>query len=96
MGGSRKRKAEFVNYLTNESLEKILPFRTTQVRLANLMQHLANHSTYHRGQVALMMRHLDAQPLASHVFLVEGCREAASAQQPAREMAGIRGLASRI
>jgi uncharacterized damage-inducible protein DinB len=72
-----KEQAEFVNRLTNESLEKMLPFRTTQIRLAHLMQHLANHSTYHRGQVALMMRQLDAQPLATdfHVFLVEG-REA--------------------
>jgi uncharacterized damage-inducible protein DinB len=41
------------------------------------MQHLANHSTYHRGQVALMMRQLAAEPLATdfHVFLVEGRRE---------------------
>src|SRR5260370_2361871 len=58
-----KEQAEFVNRLTSESLEKMLPFRTTQIRLANLMQHLANHSTYHRGQVALMMRQLDTQPL---------------------------------
>ena len=49
-----------MNRVTNESLEKMLPFRTTQIRLAHLMQHLANHSTYHRGQVALMMRQLDA------------------------------------
>jgi len=77
-----KEQAEFVNRLTSESLEKMFPFRTTQIRLANLMQHLANHSTYHRGQVALMMRQLDAQPVATdfHVFLVEGCREAAAAQ----------------
>ncbi len=73
-----KEQVEFVNRVTNESLEKMLPFRTTQIRLAHLMQHLANHSTYHRGQVALMMRQLDAEPLATdfHVFLVEGRREA--------------------
>ena len=73
-----KEQAEFVNRLTNESLGKMLFFRTTQIRLAHLMQHLANHSTYHRGQVALMMRQLDAEPLATdfHVFLVEGRREA--------------------
>jgi hypothetical protein len=42
------------------------------------MQHLANHSTYHRGQLAAMMRQLEAEPLATdfHVFLVEGRREA--------------------
>jgi uncharacterized damage-inducible protein DinB len=67
-----KVQVEFVNRLTDESLEKMVPFRTTQIRLAHLMQHLANHSTYHRGQIALMMRQLDAAPLATdfHVFLV--------------------------
>jgi uncharacterized damage-inducible protein DinB len=37
------------------------------------MLHLANHSTYHRGQVALMMRQLASEPAATdfHVFLVE-------------------------
>lgn len=81
-----KEQAEFVNRVTNESLEKVLPFRTTQIRLAHLMQHLANHSTYHRGQVALMMRQLDAEPLATdfHVFLAEGRREAATAHSSIR------------
>jgi uncharacterized damage-inducible protein DinB len=67
-------QTEFVNRMTNESLEKLLPFCTTHISLAHLMQHLANHSTYHRGQVALMMRQLNAEPLATdfHVFLVEG------------------------
>jgi uncharacterized damage-inducible protein DinB len=76
-----KEQTEFVNRLTNESLEKMLPFRTTQIRLAHLMQHVANHSTYHRRQIALMMRQLDAEPLATdfHVFLVEGRGGAAPA-----------------
>ena len=58
----------------------MLPFRKTQIRLAHLMQHLANHSTYHRGQIALMMRHLEAEPLAKdfNVFLV-GSRETGAA-----------------
>ena len=69
-----KEQADFVNGVTNESLKKMLPVRTTQINLAHLMQHLANHSTYHRGQLALMLRLLDAEPLATdfHVFLVEG------------------------
>jgi uncharacterized damage-inducible protein DinB len=73
-----KEQTEFVNQLTNELLERMLPFRTTQISLAHLMQHLANHSTYHRGQVALMMRQLGTEPLATdfHVFLVEGLSEA--------------------
>ena len=58
----------------------MLPFRTRQIRLAHLMQHLANHSTYHRGKIALMMRQLEAEPLATdfHVFLVETSETAAA------------------
>jgi uncharacterized damage-inducible protein DinB len=68
-----KQQVEFVNSVTEEALRKMLPFTKTQLSLAHLMVHLANHSTYHRGQVALMMRQLNAAPLATdfHVFLVE-------------------------
>ena len=75
-----KESADFVNSVTEEALEKMLPFRTTQLSLAYLMQHLVNHSTYHRGQVAVMMRQLDAKPLPTdfHVFLLECPRAAAT------------------
>jgi uncharacterized damage-inducible protein DinB len=77
-----KEQTEFVNRVTDESLEGMFPVRTKQISLAHLMQHLANHSTYHRGQVALMLRQLGAQPLATdfHVFLLELAREASTAQ----------------
>lgn len=69
-----KEQIEFVDRLTDDVLQRMLPFRGTQVSLAQLMQHLANHSTYHRGQLTLMMRQLKAQPVQTdfHVFLVEG------------------------
>jgi uncharacterized damage-inducible protein DinB len=37
------------------------------------MQHLANHSTYHRGQIASMIRRLGAEPLPTDFafFLLE-------------------------
>jgi len=65
-----KEQIDFVDQLTTEALQKMLPFRSTHISLAHLMQHLANHSTYHRGQVALMMRQLDVEPLPTdfHVF----------------------------
>ena len=77
-----REQIEFVNRVTNESLRRMIPVRTTQISLAHLMQHLANHSTYHRGQVTLMMRQLAAEPLATDfaVFLMEGRRESADAQ----------------
>ena len=69
-----QEQVEFVNRVTDEALRKMVPFRMKQIKLMHLMQHLANHSTYHRGQIALMMRQLGAEPLATdfHVFLVEG------------------------
>jgi uncharacterized damage-inducible protein DinB len=72
-----KEQAEFVNGVTNESLEKTFPIGKTRVSLARLMQHLVNHSTYHRGQIALMLRQLDAVPPATDfvVFLREASRE---------------------
>ena len=75
-----KEQTEFVDSVTEEALARMLPFRTTQLSLAHLMQHLVNHSTYHRGQVALMMQQLDAEPLATdfHVFLLDGPRAAAT------------------
>ena len=69
-----KEQLAFVNSLTDEALRKMLPVRGTQISLMHLMQHLANHSTYHRGQVAMMMRQVGAKPLATdfHLFLIEG------------------------
>ena len=72
-----REQIEFVNRVTAESLERMLPVGAKQISLAHLMQHLANHSTYHRGQVTLMMRQLAAKPLATDfaMFLMEGRRE---------------------
>jgi len=69
-----KEMAEFVNGLTQEDLKKMLPARGARISLTHLMQHLANHSTYHRGQVALMMRQLGTEPVATdfRVFIGEG------------------------
>jgi uncharacterized damage-inducible protein DinB len=69
-----KEQIAFVESVTDDCLNRMLPFRTTHVSLAHLMQHVANHSTYHRGQISLMMRQLNAEPIATdfHVFLAEG------------------------
>src|ERR1700756_187754 len=69
-----REQIAFVSSLTNESLEKMLPARGTELSLPPLMQHVANHSPYHRGQIVLMLRQLAAEPVATdfHVFLAEG------------------------
>ena len=45
-----REQAEFVNRVTNESLEKLRPFGTTQIGLRTQTQHLMNHSAYLRDQ----------------------------------------------
>jgi len=82
-----KEQIEFVNCVTDESLRRMLPVHETQISMAHLMQHLANHSTYHRGQVALMMRQLAAKPLATDfaMFLMEGRRAGYPVPDPRRK-----------
>ena len=69
----QSEQSEFVNRVDSDSLATMLPFRGTRLSLMHLMQHVVNHSSYHRGQVALTMRQLGAEPLATdfHVFLLE-------------------------
>lgn len=69
-----KEQTEFVNRLTEEALAKTILVLKTYLSLGHLMQHLANHSTYHRGQIAMMMRQLGEKPVATdfHLFLREG------------------------
>ena len=77
-----REQLDFVNSVTTESLQTMFPARNTLLSLAHLMQHVANHSTYHRGQISLMMRQLGAEPVATdfHVFLGERRELALSAQ----------------
>jgi uncharacterized damage-inducible protein DinB len=56
---------KFVNEVTDELLDRTLPVRNTSISLARLVQHLANHSTYHRGQIAMMLRQLGAKAPAT-------------------------------
>lgn len=67
-------QVEFIQLLTSERLEQMVPVRAGELKLIHLMQHVANHSTYHRGQIALLMRQLGAVPLATdfHVFMMGG------------------------
>jgi uncharacterized damage-inducible protein DinB len=37
--------------------------------LWHMLQHLANHGTYHRGQVTTMLRQLGAKPQATDLIL---------------------------
>lgn len=78
-----KEQLAFLSRLTDDLLQKLLPTRLGDVRLALQMQHMASHSTYHRGQVSLMMRQLHAQPVGTDfaLFLAEVLPQPATAAQ---------------
>jgi uncharacterized damage-inducible protein DinB len=67
-----REQVDFLEATSHEDVNRMLPHRAIFVPLVQLMQHVANHSTYHRGQIALMMRQLEAKPVSTdfHVFLV--------------------------
>ena len=64
----------FVNSRTAEDLERVLHYRTTEGHansqpLWQMLQHLANHGSYHRGQITTLLRQLGAAPAATDLIL---------------------------
>ena len=60
---------EFVRALTATDLTREFQYQSTRgtqfsTPLWQMLQHLANHGTYHRGQVTTMLRQLSAKPVA--------------------------------
>jgi uncharacterized damage-inducible protein DinB len=67
------RLLKFVSTLTQEDLHKVIEYRTLKFGiyknpLWQSMQHVVNHSTYHRGQVVTLLRQLLATPLSSDLM----------------------------
>ncbi len=62
-----REQMDFVNGVTDESLESVVAYVNTKGEewrypLWQMMQHVVNHSSYHRGQVATLLRQLGAEP----------------------------------
>ncbi|HWP84279.1 MAG TPA: DinB family protein [Terriglobia bacterium] len=79
--------AVFLAALDDQRLQAVVPYRTLagapQAQpLWQQMAHLANHSTYHRGQVATLLRQLGAQPIGTD--LIAFFREQAGSDAAAR------------
>lgn len=71
-----KQYTDFIGGLTEGSLESVIAYTNTkgerwEYRLGSMIQHLMNHSTYHRGQVTTMLRQLGAEvtPVDLLVFM---------------------------
>lgn len=65
--------AAYLLGLTQAELDAPRPLDADPYTLGELVQHVFNHSTYHRGQVALLIRQLGYEPPSTdyHDFLAE-------------------------
>ena len=71
----------FIQKLPAADLDRVVEYKNTKGHafsnpMWQMLQHLVNHSTYHRGQITTMLRQLDAAPSATD--LIAFCRERAS------------------
>jgi uncharacterized damage-inducible protein DinB len=67
-------RAAFLRTLTSDDLARPIPYTLLDgsgaaLPLATLVRHTANHSTYHRGQLASMLRRLGAAPPATDLLV---------------------------
>jgi len=67
-------RASFLSSLRDPDLKREISYRNLKgepwrYSLADLLLHLINHSTYHRGQVATMLRQVGATPLPTDLLV---------------------------
>jgi uncharacterized damage-inducible protein DinB len=68
------RLLEFVRGLSQEDLNREMVYKNLKLEdfrnpLWQSLHHLANHGTYHRGQVTTLLRQLGAQPVSTDLIL---------------------------
>lgn len=64
---------DYVASLTADDVQRVIQFKTTagtafSQPLWQMLQHLANHGTYHRGQVAAMLRQLGTKAVSTDLI----------------------------
>lgn len=64
---------KFVRAVSASDLERVVTYRNTKGNpflspMWQMLQHVVNHGTYHRGQVTTMLRQLDATPVATDLI----------------------------
>lgn len=74
-----KELTEFVEQLTDETLASRIAYTNTkgersEYLLGQLMQHVVNHSSYHRGQITSFLRQLGAEPVATDFLIFMGVK----------------------
>jgi uncharacterized damage-inducible protein DinB len=64
----------FIASLTPTELERIIKYKNTQGApfegpLWPMLQHVVNHGSYHRGQIATLLRQLGAKPVSTDLIV---------------------------
>lgn len=64
---------KFVRALSAPDLERVVTYRNTKGNpfsspMWQMLQHLVNHGTYHRGQITTLLRQLAATPVATDLI----------------------------
>jgi uncharacterized damage-inducible protein DinB len=64
----------FIASLTPSELERVIKYKNTQGMpfegpLSPMLQHVVNHSSYHRGQIATLLRQLGAKPVSTDLII---------------------------
>jgi uncharacterized damage-inducible protein DinB len=77
-------RTAWLDSLTDEAIERALDYRTLdgtpfRNRVSDLLLHVVNHTSYHRGQVVTMLHHVGAAAVATDFVLYQ--REQAPARQ---------------
>lgn len=70
---TQEKLANFVKGLNEAGLTKIITYTSTEGKsystpLWQMMQHLVNHATYHRGQIVTMLRQIGVKPPATDMI----------------------------
>jgi uncharacterized damage-inducible protein DinB len=63
----------FVHKLSTADLDRVVEYKNTKGHsfsnpMWQMLQHLVNHGTYHRGQITTMLRQLGATPLTTDLI----------------------------
>jgi len=69
-----RRRQEFIHDLTDDRLDVRIGYENIkgehwEYPLGHMLQHVVNHSTYHRGQVITMLRQLGANAVSTDFLL---------------------------
>lgn len=87
---NREQYAAYLSHRSPNDLDRRVPYRNSrgaefESRVEDMLIHVAMHGSYHRGQVALLIRDAGAEPNASdYIAFVRGVPAATRSAQPVR------------